>query len=79
MSGATTSPRQPVGVAVRVAAAQPDAGRVDRFLPERSESLALERRVAVADLAAGEERLQPVVGRARQDHAAQDLAALVAA
>ena len=35
---------------VRLAAAQPDPGGVDRFLPERSESLALERRVAVPDL-----------------------------
>ena len=77
MIGATTSPRQLPAVAVLLAAPQPDARGVDRLLPERSESLALERRVAVADLAAGEERLQPVVGGARQDHAAQDLAPLV--
>ena len=79
MSGAITSPLP----AVRrrdsaVAAAQPDGRRVDRFLAERAEALALKRRVAVPHFAAREERLQPVVGRARQRHAAQNLAALVA-
>ena len=67
-----------VGAAERRAAPQADAGGVDRFLAERAESLALERGGAVLDLAAGEERLQPVVGGARQHHAAQDLDALVA-
>ena len=78
MSGATTSPRQPP-CADRYAspAPQPDAGRVDRFLPERPESLALERGVAVPHVAAREKRLEPVVGRARQRHPAQDLAAFV--
>ncbi len=66
-----------VAVAELVAAPEPDARGVDGLLTERSESLALERRVTVANFAAGEERLQPVVGGARQDHAAQDLAALV--
>ena len=77
MSGATTSPRHSPSARYGVAAPQPDAGGVDRLLPERPEALALERRVAVAHLAAGEERLQAVVGGARQHHAAQDLAALV--
>src|SRR6266850_190490 len=47
-------------------------GRVNGFLPQRSEAFALKRRVAVADLAAREERFQTVVGRAGQQHAAQD-------
>ena len=78
ISGATTSPRPFAGSARRnvLAAAQADAGGVDRLLPERAEPLPLERRVAVAHFAAGEERLQPVVGRAGQQHAAQDLAPL---
>ena len=78
MSGATTSPRHGRR---RPGSASPRrsriAGRVDRLLPERAESLSLERHAAVAHLAAREERLQPVVGRARQDHAAQDLDALL--
>ena len=80
MIGATTSPcHAPSAPRNAGAAPQPDRRRVDRFLPERSEALALERRVAVADFAAGEERLQPVVDGAREDHAAQDLAPLVVA
>ncbi len=68
----------PLGLlAEAVAAPQPDRGRVNRFLSERSKSLALERGVAVPHLATGEERLEAIVGRARQHHAAQDLAALV--
>src|SRR5207248_9587554 len=59
-------------------AAQTDARGVDGFLTEGTETFSLERDVAVLDLAAGEKRLQPVVGGARQQHAAQDLAALVA-
>ena len=62
---------------VRLATTEPNARRVDGFLTERSEPLALKRRVAVADFPAGEERLQPRVGRAGEDHAAQDFAALV--
>src|SRR4029450_5168161 len=62
---------------VRVAAPQADPRRVDRFLPERAETLALERGVLVADLAAGEERLQPVVSRAGEDHPAQNLEAFL--
>ena len=55
---------------------QPDRGRVNGLLPQRSESLALKRGVAEPDFAAGEQGFQAVVGGARQDHAAQDLAAL---
>ena len=66
-----------VAVAELVAAPETDASGVDRLLTETPESLALERRVTVANLAAGEERLQTIVGRAGQDHAAQDLSTLV--
>ena len=59
-------------VTIGSAAAQPDPGGIDRFLAERAESLALERRGAVLHLAAGEEDLEAVVGGARQHHAAQD-------
>ena len=61
-----------------VTALQPDPGGVDRLLPERAEALALERRVAPAHFPAREEMLEAVVGGARQQHAAQDLAPLVA-
>ncbi len=64
-------------VVERLAATEPNPRGVDGFLPERSKPLALEGRVAVADFPAGEERLQPRVGRAGEDHAAEDLAALV--
>jgi hypothetical protein len=64
-------------VLVAAAAPQPDAGRVDCLLSERSESLSLKRRVSVAHLTAAKERLQPVVGRPGQQHAAQDLPTLV--
>jgi hypothetical protein len=60
-----------------LAAAQAGGRRIDRFLSERAESLALERRALVAHLAAGEELLQAVVDRPREDHAAQDCAPLV--
>ena len=59
------------------AAAEPDRRGVDRLLSERSESLALERDVAVANVAAREERFQLVVDGPREDHPAQDLDALV--
>ena len=59
-----------------VPAAKADAGGVDRFLPERTESLALKCGVAIADFAAEKERLQAVIGCAREDQTAQDLAAL---
>ena len=73
-----TSPVQPPSVAVRLATTEPDARRVDRLLTERSEPLALERRVAVADFAAGEQASSAaIVGRAGEDHAAQDFAAFV--
>ena len=51
---------------------------VDRFLPQRSKALALERRRAESDFAAEEEGLEAVVGGAREQHAAQDLEAFVA-
>ena len=41
--GETTSPRQPSSDAKSSAAAKADRGRVDRFLSERAEALALER------------------------------------
>jgi len=56
------------------AAAQANRRRVDRFLPEGTEAFALERAGAVANLAAGEELFEAVVGGAREDHAAQDFA-----
>jgi hypothetical protein len=59
--------------AVCLAAAQPYAGRIHGFLSERSKSLALKRHPAVSHLAIREKRLQPVVGRPRQDHPAQHL------
>ena len=78
MIGATTSPSQPPSRARHAAPRRSRiAARVDRFLPERSESLALERRRAVAHFGSGEERLQPRVGGAREQHAAQDLEPLV--
>ena len=67
-----------VGAAVGGAALQADAGRVDRFLAERAEALALKGLHAPAHLAAHEELLQPVVDGAGEAHAAQDLLALVA-
>ena len=66
-----------VRAAKRRAAAQAKRRGADRLLTERAESLALKRRVLVPDLAAREERLQPIVGGARQEHAAQQRAALV--
>ena len=66
-----------VSVTELVAPPKADARGVDGFLAETPESLALERRVTVANFAAGEERLQPIVGCAGQDHAAQDLSTLV--
>ena len=69
---------RPVPLAIRLAAAQPNGRRVDRLLAEGPEPLPLERCASVPDFAAREERLQPVVGRAREDHAAQDLDALLA-
>src|SRR5262249_56526828 len=75
--GGDAAPPPLVAGAVRLAAPQADRRGIDRFLSERSEALALERGVPVADFAAGEERLQAVVGAAGQQHAAEDLAALV--
>ena len=59
--------------AVLLAATQANCRRVDRLLTQRPEALPLERGVSVPDFAAREESLQAVVGRARQDHPAQDL------
>ena len=77
MIGATTSPVQPSAVRVLLATPQPDPRGVDRLLSQRAESLALKGRFAEPHLPAHEERLQAVVGGAREEHAAQDLAALV--
>jgi hypothetical protein len=63
---------------VRRAAAQPHGGAIDRFLPERSKTLALKRVGAEPHLAAEKERLEAVVGGAREDHAAEDLEAFLA-
>ncbi len=60
--------------AVLRTAAQADRGGVDGLLAQRAKSLPLERRGAVAHIAAGEEQLQPVVRRARERHPAEDLA-----
>jgi hypothetical protein len=43
---------------------------------ERSKSFALECAFAVTDLSPREKYLQPVIGGARQQHAAKDLAPL---
>ena len=77
MSGAITSPVQPSAVRVLLATPQPDPRGVDRLLSQRAESLALKGRFTEPHLTAHEERLQPVVGGAREEHAAQDLAPLV--
>ena len=67
----------PAVSAERNAAPQTNPGGVDRFLPERAKALPLKCGVTVSHLAAGEESLEPVVGRAGEDHAAEDLAAFV--
>ena len=76
--GAMTSPAMRRRRRGHSAAPQPDAGRVDRLLAERAEAFALERRVAPADFAAGEELLEAVVDGARQDHPVEDLDPLLA-
>src|SRR5688572_32943101 len=58
-------------------AAETQRRGVNRFLSERSESLALERRAAVFDFAAGEELLQAVIHGTSQDHPAQHFETLV--
>ena len=77
MIGAITSPVQPSAVRVLLATPQPDPRGVDRLLSQRAESLALKGRFTEPHLPAHEERLQAVVGGAREEHAAQDLAPLV--
>jgi hypothetical protein len=79
MSGATTSPLPgAVGSAPALPPAEPQWRAVDRFLPERTEALALEGLPPIADLAAGEERLQAVVGRPGEEHPTKHLPLLVA-
>ena len=63
-----------VALAIAGAAMQADRARVDRFLPERAEALALKRHLAPAHFPAHEELLEAVVDAARQAHALQDLA-----
>ena len=77
MSGAITSPVQPSAVRYCSPRRSLISRGVDRLLAERAESLALKRRVAEPHFPAREERLQAIVGGAREEHAAQDLAALV--
>src|SRR5690606_18129495 len=67
-----------VGPAILRTAAQADAAGVDGLLAERAEAFPLEGLVAPAHLAAHEELLQAVVDRAREHHAAQDLAPFLA-
>jgi hypothetical protein len=67
-----------LAAAVRRPAPQPYSRRVDGFLSERSKSLALKRRLTVSHLAIREERLQAVVGRPGQQHAAEHLDPFVA-
>ena len=50
---------------------------VDRFLPERTKALPLERSSGPANRPAGEERLELVVDRAGEEHAPQHLATLL--
>ena len=64
---------RPAGATKIRPASKPYRGGVNRLLAGRPEALALEGGVAVAHLPAREERLEAVVGRARQQHAAQDL------
>ena len=66
-----------VVAAVLRAPLQPEAAGVDSLLAKRAEALPRERLHAPAHFAAHEELLQPVVDRARETHAAQDLLALV--
>ena len=67
----------PVRSAIFRATPQANSGGIDRFLAERPKPLALKHCVAVLDLPAGKKRFQPVVGRAREQHAAQNFAAFV--
>ena len=70
-----TGPRAvfpPLGTATK-----PNGRRVDRFLTERSESLALKRRRSVAHFRTGEKGLEAIVDGAREHHATQDLAPFV--
>jgi len=59
-------------------APQPHGGAVDRFLAERSKALSLEGVRPESHFAAEKERLEAVVGGAREDHAAEDLEAFLA-
>src|SRR4030095_4823369 len=55
-------------VAILVSATEADGCPVDRLLPQRTKSLALENGVTVSHLPVGEERLQPVVGGPGDQH-----------
>jgi len=67
-----------VSLAERGAASQAERCGVDGFLAQRAESLALKRSSAVPHFAPAEEALEPVVGCAGHDHAAEHRALLVA-
>src|SRR3990172_6219805 len=58
-------------------APKPDRSRVDRFLTERAEALALKAARTPADISSGEERLEAIVDRAREDHPPQDFSSFV--
>ena len=67
----------PVRRPVPGAAPQADRGAKDRLLPQRAEALALKDAFGVAHFAGIEKGLEAIVGRPREDHAAQDLAPLI--
>jgi hypothetical protein len=67
---------RPVGGAMGGPPAQPQGRAEDRLLAQGAKALPLEPDALVLHLAAREERLEPVVGRAREDHPAQELAPL---
>ena len=62
---------------VTLAAAQPDACRIDRFLTERPESLALKGCLAEPHVALRKKRFQTVVGGPGEEHPSKDLEALI--
>src|SRR5687767_14453750 len=65
-----------VGRAEFRAAFESDRTGIDGLLAQRAKSFSLESRIAVTDLAAGEERLQPVIGSSSEKHASQDFVLL---
>jgi hypothetical protein len=66
-----------VRASIQIAAPQPNNRGVNRLLPERAKALSLKGCRLVADLAGRKERLEPIVERARENHPAQYLAALL--